>query len=64
MTGVVFTNLKCRLRACLWGLVSVDDVFGYMQCLIDLGYLKPADCWFIVECLGSKDSADREWIFQ
>ena len=64
MTGEVFTDLKCRLRAYRWGLVSMDDIFGYMQCLIDLGYLKPIDCRFILECLGSRDSADREWIFK
>ena len=64
MTGEVFTNLKCRLRAHQWGLVSIDDIFGYMQCLVDLGYLKPIDVRFILECLASKDRKDRAWIFK
>ena len=64
MTGEVFTNLKCRLRGFCWGLVGMDDIFGYMQCLVDLGYLKPIDVRFILECLVSKDRTDREWIFK
>ena len=64
MTGEVFTNLKCRLRAYRWGLVNIDDIFGYMQCLVDLDYLKPIDVRFILECLDSKDRTDREWIFK
>ena len=64
MTGEVFTDLKCRLRAYRCGLLSLDDIFGYMQCLVDLGYLKMVDVEFIIECLCSKDSEDREWIFK
>ena len=64
MTREVFTNLKLRLRSYHWGFVSTDDIFGYMQCLVDLGYLKPIDVRFILECLGSNDSADNEWIFK
>ena len=64
MTKEVFTDLKCRLRAYRWGLVSMDDIFGYMQCLVDLGYIKPIDVRFITECLCSKDRTDREWIFK
>ena len=64
MTGEVFTDLKCRLRAYRCGLLSLDDIFGYMQCLVDLGYLKMVDVRFIIECLCSKDRTDREWIFK
>lgn len=58
-----FENLKCRLRAYKWGLVSLDDVFGYMQALVDIGYLQPADVTFIVECLTSKERMDTGWIY-
>ena len=64
MTGEVFTNLKCRLRAYRCGLVSMDDIYGYMQCLVDLDYLKPIDVRFVLECLYSKDRTDRAWIFK
>ena len=64
MTEEVFTNLKCILRAYYRGLASNDVIFGYMQCLVELGYLKIVDVKFIVECLCSKDSTDVEWIFK
>ena len=64
MTEEVFAGLKRILRAHCAGLVTVDVVFGYMQCLLDLDYLKTVDIRFILECLCSKDSADREWIFK
>ena len=64
MTGEVFTNLKCRLRAHLRGLEPLEETFGYMQCLADLGYLKPIDVRFVLECLYSKDRTDRAWIFK
>ena len=64
MTGEVFTNLKCRLRECLMGLAPLEEIFGYMQCLVDLGYLKPIDVRFILDCLASKNRTDRAWIFK
>ena len=64
MTEEVFTNLKCRLREHLRGLAPLEEIFGYMQCLVDLDYLKPIDVRFILECLDSKDRTDRAWIFK
>ena len=64
MTGKVFTDLKYRLRAYTCGLVSLDNIFGYMHCLVDLGYLKSIDVKFILECLYSNDRKDTEWIFK
>ena len=64
MKGEVFTNLKCRLREYLRGLAPLEEIFGYMQCLVDLDYLKPIDVRFVLECLNSKDRTDRAWIFK
>ena len=64
MTGEVFTNLKCILRAYYRGLVSMDNILGYMLCLVNIGYLKPIDVRFVLECLCSNDSTDVEWIFK
>lgn len=38
---VIIENLKKRIAFYKHGLVSLDDVLGYMQALHDIGLLKP-----------------------
>lgn len=49
----VLDNLKVRCLYYKMGLVSIDDVFGYLQALYDMKVLDCSDVLYIINYLTS-----------
>lgn len=63
MDDYLLDCLRARCRMYERNLVTLDDVCGYMQALLDAGIIGRKDVEFILGCLMSEDSDMREWLY-